>query len=119
MRQTSGKIVGIGFSSSLPDPRHDRVAMNLLRVASFHFYCAYAELKGDVPPAAPHLSDREREVLQWIACGKSKSEIAAILDVSEAAIKRYCESSFRKLDANTLAFAVAKAIQWGLIFPDF
>jgi LuxR family transcriptional regulator len=61
------------------------------------------------------ITNREREVLHWVSRGKTKSEIAAILEVSESAIKRHCESIFKKLEVNNLAFAVAKALKLGLI----
>ncbi len=64
------------------------------------------------------ITDREREVLRWISIGKSKSEIAGILFVSESCVKRHCENIYLKLETNTLASAVTRALKMGLIdFP--
>lgn len=68
--------------------------------------------------SAVTITEREREVLRWVSIGKSKSEIAGILFVSESCVKRHCESISMKLETNTLASAVARALKMGIIdFP--
>ncbi len=71
---------------------------------------AFAEA-GDVP----HLSPREYECLKWTSLGKSYSEIAIILSLSEHTIRSYLKMARVKLDSVTLAQAVTKATQMGLI----
>ncbi len=40
------------------------------------------------------ITDREKEVLLWIASGKTKSEIADLVYGSESCVKRHCENIF-------------------------
>lgn len=115
-RPANGRTTGIGFASSGPEIRCDPVDLRILNAASCEFYTTYEKLSG-FSGARVTLSEREVEVLRWIAAGKTKAEIADILCVSEACIKRHCESAFRKLDVNSLAYAVARAIGLGLIDP--
>lgn len=61
------------------------------------------------------ITRREREVLHWVSQGRTKNEIAEILELSESSVKRHCENIFRKLESKTLASAVAKAVKMGLI----
>lgn len=71
---------------------------------------AFAE-SGEVP----HLSPREYECLKWTSLGKSYSDIAIILSLSEHTVRSYLKMARVKLDSVTLAQAVAKASQIGLI----
>jgi len=48
-------------------------------------------------PQASCLSEREREVLQWIARGKANGEIAIILGISLHTVKRHVEKVLAKL----------------------
>lgn len=65
--------------------------------------------------AIPALSPREQECLKWSSLGKSYSEIAIILELSEHTIRSYLKVARIKLDSVTLAQAVTKATQMGLI----
>jgi len=65
----------------------------------------------------PHLSEREQEVLQWIAAGKSQYDIADILSISNRTVEVHLRSARTKLFALTSAQAVGRAIALGLIFP--
>lgn len=60
------------------------------------------------------LSPRERECLRWTAEGKTYSEIAIILDLSEHTIRSYLKVARLKLDSVSLAQAVAKASRMGM-----
>lgn len=70
-------------------------------------------------PRAPkdtiRLTPREREVLQWVAAGKSYWEIARILDISERTIRHFMANCRTKLDAVSNKQAVAKAVAGRLI----
>jgi DNA-binding CsgD family transcriptional regulator len=69
-------------------------------------------------PGRSLLSPREREVLQWIARGKSTWEIAQILRISEKGIEFHVENAKRKLQVFGRTHAVVKALMLGLIFPE-
>jgi pSer/pThr/pTyr-binding forkhead associated (FHA) protein len=57
----------------------------------------------------PHLSNRQLEVLQGMAQGKTNSEIGADLGVTERTVKAYAQELFDKLGARNRAGAVAEA----------
>lgn len=64
---------------------------------------------------SPALSDREIEVLQWVALGKSVSAIAAILGLSPDTVKTYSKRLYAKLDVVDRVGAVVKALRLGLV----
>ena len=70
---------------------------------------AFAEAGGS------RLSPRELECLKWTAAGKTYSEIATILALSEHTIRSYLKDARLKLDSVSLAQAVAKASNIGLV----
>ena len=51
------------------------------------------------PPAEAALSNREREVLEWMGQGKGNAEIGIILDISTHTVKRHVERVLAKLGA--------------------
>jgi DNA-binding CsgD family transcriptional regulator len=63
------------------------------------------------PPGDGTLTDREAEILSWVARGKSNQEIALLLFVSQHTIRKHLENSFRKLGVHTRAAAVARLSQ--------
>ncbi len=73
--------------------------------------------------AAPHpdlgrLTDREREVVGWVATGRSNDEIAAALVVSPDTVRTHVSRAMIKLGARDRAQLVVFAIQSGLTGPD-
>ena len=63
----------------------------------------------------PSLTKREREVLRWVAAGKSDWEIGEILGISEDTAFAHVRNSTRKLRAMTRTHAVALALLAGEI----
>jgi LuxR family quorum sensing-dependent transcriptional regulator len=61
------------------------------------------------------LTPREREIMQWVAVGKSDDEIAEILTISAATVTSHVENAKRKLDAFRRTYAVVQAIRFGEI----
>ena len=61
------------------------------------------------------LSNREQEVLQWAAEGKSEWEIGFILGLSEHTAEKFIRSARMKLHAGNRTHAVARALRLGLI----
>ena len=80
-------------------------------------YAAY-RLRSLIAPEcanAPRLSQREREVLQWTAMGKTAWEIGEILAISEGVVNKFIAHAMAKLDAVSKPQAVAKALRFGEI----
>ncbi len=67
------------------------------------------------PATVEPLTDREREILQWIARGLPNKAIAAELHISEHTVKFHVASIFDKLAVSSRAEAVAQAGRAGLI----
>jgi len=65
--------------------------------------------------AALGLSERELEVLQERAAGRSNKEIAARLHVSPSTVKTHVANLFAKLDARRRTEAIRRARELGLL----
>jgi DNA-binding NarL/FixJ family response regulator len=61
--------------------------------------------------AVASLSEREWEVLELMRQGWTNKEIAEALTVTVNTIKKHAQSIFTKLNVNTRAEAVAKALE--------
>jgi DNA-binding NarL/FixJ family response regulator len=66
-------------------------------------------------PTETALSQREAEVLIWVAGGASNKEIARHLHISEATVKSHLLHIFSKLGVNDRTQAVTLAVQKGII----
>jgi DNA-binding NarL/FixJ family response regulator len=64
--------------------------------------------------AFPQLTDREREVLDLVAAGRSNTEIAAALDVSAKTVRNHVSNVFAKLHVADRAQAIVQARDAGL-----
>jgi len=77
---------------------------------------------GESPPSESppgiRLTAREREVLRLLASGARTRDVTEALFISERTVKTHVANAMQKLDANTRAEAVAKAIQLGLLSGD-
>ncbi|GAA0376706.1 hypothetical protein Acor_31350 [Acrocarpospora corrugata] len=62
----------------------------------------------------PELTQREREILDLLASGKSNADIARILFLSLKTVKNHLTNVFAKLQAADRAQAVVRARQAGL-----
>jgi DNA-binding NarL/FixJ family response regulator len=57
------------------------------------------------------LTDRETDVLLWIAAGKSNRDIAEILGLSPRTINKYLDQIYAKMSVENRASAAAKAVR--------
>lgn len=113
---SSGCIYGMSLAAPSADIDFSRDAQSLYNAAAHQFLVVYGIIAGFIPSSSQAvLTSREKEILQWVATGKTKGEIAAILTVSESCIKRHCEHIFFKLNVQNLPSAVARAIRLRLI----
>ena len=60
-------------------------------------------------PAAGVLTPREREILAWVARGKTNREIAAVLYLAPGTVRKHLDNVYAKLDVGSRAGAVARA----------
>lgn len=62
------------------------------------------------------LTARQREVLEWVAGGKTAQDVATVMAISLAMVEKHMKLAREALDADTTAQAVAKATLLNLIF---
>jgi LuxR family transcriptional activator of conjugal transfer of Ti plasmids len=70
-----------------------------------------------VPQLRPCLTQRERSCLQWVARGKSASDIAEIISISRRTVVFHTENAKRKLGVATAQPAVARGRMYDIISP--
>lgn len=71
-----------------------------------------------LPRMAPDreiLTDREIEVLSWIAGGRSDWQVGQILMISHKTVNFHVENAKHKLDARTRTQAIIRARDYGLL----
>jgi DNA-binding NarL/FixJ family response regulator len=68
-------------------------------------------------PALGDLTDREREIVAWVATGRSNHEIAELLVVSPDTVRTHVSRAMVKLQARDRAQLVVFALQSGLEPP--
>jgi DNA-binding NarL/FixJ family response regulator len=70
--------------------------------------------RGEPHPDLDRLTEREREIVAWVATGRSNDEIAAELTLSPATVRTHVSRAMLKLGARDRAQLVVFAIQSGL-----
>ena len=112
------QFAGVGLASA---EKLDSFDGNLDLITAYcnHFYIAFQRINRKKNPAEHniYLTRREAEVLTWAAVGKTDSDIATILNLSEDTVDSYFRTAFRKLDSYNRIMAASKAISYGLIRP--
>jgi DNA-binding CsgD family transcriptional regulator len=68
-----------------------------------------------VLPANRRLSEREKEILLWVARGKSNAVIAELLTISGGTVDTYLRRIYEKLDVADRTSAAVKGVGLGLI----
>jgi len=73
------------------------------------------EFKPDFSSAEPllkfGLTPRAAEALLWLAQGKTNSDIATILGITESTVKKYVQEMFEKLGVETRGAATVRALE--------
>ena len=69
----------------------------------------------DIAEPVPHVGERVRECIYWIAHGKTDQDIADILGIGLETVRTYVKSAFRVLGVVTRAQLVNEAVRLGVI----
>jgi DNA-binding CsgD family transcriptional regulator len=111
----------LSVTTTMPAADWQRLSRQIvgdLQIAAVHLHDAVMRAGLLVPPLArPSLSTREREVLQWVAAGKSQQDVGDILSISPRTVEVHLRSAREKLGALTTVQAVGRAIGLRLIYP--
>ena len=73
------------------------------------------DARSSVPPLVEPLTEREKEVFELLASGRTNREIAADLFVTVGTIKAHTSNIYAKLQARNRAEALARARELGLL----
>ncbi|HEX2987019.1 MAG TPA: response regulator transcription factor, partial [Chloroflexota bacterium] len=83
---------------------------------------AFAELSGNGaqhdPAPYDGLTNREIEVLRWLATGATNRQIATHLWISERTVDNHVQNIYRKLNVSDRVQAILYAVRKGLVSPD-
>ncbi|HEY0440137.1 MAG TPA: LuxR family transcriptional regulator [Xanthobacteraceae bacterium] len=91
-----------------------KLALHLL---GLYVHGRMRDLVSDHRVKAPRLTTREREVMTWVARGKSAWELGEILGIATRTVNEHVATAVRKLGASNRAEAVAIALLERLIQP--
>lgn len=91
----------------------DEIDISLVSAVAQQFHTRMELLQIDEPP--PGLSPREREILKWLAKGKSQADIATILGIAPPTVATHIKRLYHKLGVQDRISAVAKAMARHLI----
>jgi DNA-binding NarL/FixJ family response regulator len=105
----------------LKDVPHDELFRALRAVARGGRYLASVvteRLMARLQPSRDTLTEREAEVLQWVARGASNKAIASTLRITEPTVKAHLVHIFEKLGVENRTSAVRVAVERGMISPN-
>ena len=103
----------LGFGYGNPAPDGDEILE--LQVACQIGHLAYCEmLQRNLPPETT-LSAREKEILHWIARGRTNAQIADGLEISRNTVETYIRRCFEKLGVNDRVSAALRGMALGRV----
>jgi LuxR family quorum sensing-dependent transcriptional regulator len=108
----NGYQAGVSFAGcEVDDVKEANAAVQMIGIYAFNRLAnlKFASRKDRV------LTDREREILNWIAAGKTAWDTGGILRIAEDTVNKHIASAMRKLNVHTRAQAVAESIRRGEI----
>ena len=108
----AGLIGAMSFGGTVIDSTVDtRTALTLVAVAAFH--AAQRLANPNAPAPIPHLSDREMEVMRWVASGRRQVDIAVMLGLSERTVENHLRRIRKRLGATSTAQAMHLVVRAG------
>jgi RNA polymerase sigma factor (sigma-70 family) len=84
----------------------DRSVLDLLR-PHFRQFVRAARRRAPAAAASRSLTPREREVISYVAEGRTNDEVAHLLGISAQTVRKHLENAYEKLDVHTRTGAVA------------
>jgi len=114
---STARICDLELLEQFSEANSQRRAMPaVLLIGKRNSACAEGRTRADnCSSVRMRLTVREKDVLTWVARGKTSAEIAIILGLSERTINFHCDKAMKRLDVINRTQAVAKAIAEGLI----
>jgi len=103
-------FTSIGFNQEAADEHVHRVSL-----AAYLAHVQFCNLKAKNAEESVHLTSREKEVLTWVARGKSNSVIADIVGISQHTVNGYLRRIYLKTRTTDRTSAALRAIGDSLI----
>lgn len=100
-----------GLTLTGPDVDDSDEANAAVELMSVFAFSHLTRLRSNAFNTKPKLTPREREVMHWVAAGKTAWDIGVILLISADTVNKIIASAMRRLEACTRAQAVAEAIR--------
>ncbi len=107
--------VGLGYGDARPELSSAEITE--LQCVAQMGHIRFCELVSAEEAQRFDLAPREREILHWIARGKSNSAIATILGISPHTIDTLTRRLFDKLGATDRTTAAIRGVGAGLVLP--
>jgi len=112
----SGQVAVVSPCGADPDlSGRGRAAVEVISMYGFHALERVLNQHPLMAKAREPLSPREREILHWLAAGKSDEDIGEILSLSAAEVAGHIENAQRKLDSLRRIQPVVQALRLGEI----
>ena len=110
----AGLIGAMSFGGTAIDSTVEtRSALTLIAVAALH--AAQRLVAPNAAPSMPHLSDRELQVMRWVASGRRQADIALMLGLSERTIENHLRRIRKRLGATSTAQAMHLVVRAGTL----
>ena len=107
-------VVLLGADYLLEPSDYERFLLQGMCEAYARAGFALLPMRADPPP----LTQRETECLRWVAAGRSDPQIGMILGLSSNTVHAHVEAAKVKLDANSRAQLVLRAVMAGILRSD-
>jgi len=105
----------VGITSRDDDFRPSMAELTQLQFAAQAAHLRICALFADEVALDRQLSSREKEILDWVARGKSNTVIAEILEISPGTVDTYMRRIYEKLEVSDRTSAAVKGVGLGLI----
>ncbi|MFT3967987.1 MAG: LuxR C-terminal-related transcriptional regulator [Sphingobium sp.] len=105
----------VGIGRMAPEARTDDLALREMHMTSQAAHLRILDFTISGPSRGKSLSAREREILDWVARGKSNGVIADILSISPGTVDTYLRRIYEKLGVSDRTSAAVRGIGMGLI----
>lgn len=107
-------VVGLGRMTAKTDTSATHLALLHFAAQAAHLRICALFAQGETS-AARLLSAREKEILDWVARGKSNGVIAEILQIAPGTVDTYMRRIYEKLGVSDRTSAAVKGVGLGLI----
>jgi LuxR family transcriptional regulator, activator of conjugal transfer of Ti plasmids len=121
IRAGFGQSAAFTLATDQAEPIGERFmseSRDVLQLVGLYFHSHVSTRRTDKPVSPGDqtvLSQRERQCLSWAARGKTVADIAILVEISPRTVTFHLANARRKLNASSIAHAVAEAIRRGLL----